>query len=235
MSVDVAVAPDPSDRADVSNASDPMDLCDVTAAPFSGATSSMERCEPRRTRADARRNRIQILRAAESCFAEQGVNVPIDDIARRAGVGVGTVYRHFPTKEALAEAVIVTRIEDLAAEAREAVNGDDPAGALFAFLARIAHEGFAKRDLVEALAGAGIEVKERTAAQKDGLFDAMGELLRRAQSAGTVRPDVELADLFGLVMGTCAFAGNSEQGCSQARMLSVVCDGLRSVTATSPH
>ena len=64
-------------------------------------------------RADARRNRAQILVAAEICFAEQGVGVPIDDIARRACVGVGTVYRHFPTKEALAEAVVVTRMEKL--------------------------------------------------------------------------------------------------------------------------
>ena len=69
-------------------------------------------------RADARRNRAQILLAAEICFAEQGVGVPIDDIARRAGVGVGTVYRHFPTKEALAEAVVVTRVEKLVDEAK---------------------------------------------------------------------------------------------------------------------
>lgn len=178
-------------------------------------------------RADARRNRAQILQAAETCFADQGVGVPIDDIARAACVGVGTVYRHFPTKEALVEAVIVTHMEKLTAEARALATSDDPGGAFFAFLARMAEEGSSKRDLIDALAGAGVEVKERTSPQKSELTDAIGVLLQRAQDAGAVRDDVELADLFGLVMGACAFAGHAESGSSQARMLSVVCDGLR--------
>jgi AcrR family transcriptional regulator len=178
-------------------------------------------------RADARRNRAQILQAAETCFAEQGVGIPIDDIARAACVGVGTVYRHFPTKEALVEAVIVTHMEKLTAEARALASSDDPGVAFFAFLARMAEEGSSKRDLIDALSGAGVEVKERTSPQKSELTDAIGVLLQRAQDAGDVRDDVELADLFGLVMGACAFAGHAESGSSQARMLSVVCDGLR--------
>jgi hypothetical protein len=91
----------------------------------------------------------------------------------------------------------------------------------------MAEEGSSKRDLIDALAGAGVEVKERTSPQKSELTDAIGVLLQRAQDAGAVRDDVELADLFGLVMGACAFAGHAESGSSQARMLSVVCDGLR--------
>lgn len=178
-------------------------------------------------RADARRNRGQILQAAETCFAEQGIGVPIDDIARAAHVGVGTVYRHFPTKEALLEAVIITHMEKLTAEARDLASSDDPGEAFFAFLARMAEEGSAKRDLIDALGGSGLEFKERTSPQKADLTEAIEVLLQRAQQAGAVRSDVELADLFGLVMGACAFAAHIETGSSQARMLSVVCDGLR--------
>jgi AcrR family transcriptional regulator len=175
-------------------------------------------------RADARRNRAQILQAAETCFAEQGVGVPIDDIARAACVGVGTVYRHFPTKEALVEAVIVTHLEKLTGEARRLATSEEAGEAFFKFLAHMAEE---QRDLIDALAGAGIEVKERIGPQKADLTEAIGVLLTRAQQAGEVRCDVELGDLFGLVMGACAFAGHVEAGSSQARMLSVVCDGLR--------
>ncbi len=186
-------------------------------------------------RADARRNRAQILVAAEICFAEEGVGVPIDDIARRACVGVGTVYRHFPTKEALAEAVVVTRMEALVEEARDLAASDDPGEAFFDFLERLSETGTAKRDLVDALSGAGIDVKERLSSEKERLKAAAETLLDRAQKAGAVRGDVSLADLFGLVMGTCASAAHGDIECSQARMFSIVCDGLRvPVAAEAP-
>ncbi len=176
-------------------------------------------------RADARRNRAQILVAAEICFAEQGIGVPIDDIARRACVGVGTVYRHFPTKEALAEAVVVTRVEKLVEEAKSLAASDDPGAAFFGFLRSMSEASLAKRDLMDALSGAGIEVKERLGSTKDELAAAMQNLLRRAKQAGAVRADVDLDDLFGLVMGACSSAQGDAS--SQARMLSIVCDGLR--------
>ena len=196
-----------------------------------GGGRSGEGSEHAFKRADARRNRAQILDAAEICFAEQGVGVPIDDIARRAGVGVGTVYRHFPTKEALAEAVVVTRMQMLVDEAGVLAQSDDPGGAFFDFLALLSKSGSEKRDLMDALSGAGIEVKERLSPEKDKLSAAMGTLLERAQRAGAVRGDVGLPDLFGLVMGTCASATHAETGCSQARMFSIVCDGLRAPSA----
>ena len=142
-------------------------------------------------------------------------------------MGVGTVYRHFPTKEALAEAVVVTRMEKLVEEAGALATSDDPGEAFFCFLGNLAEAGTAKRDLVDALSGAGIEIKERMGSVKENLTAAMGTLLERAQHAGAVRADVELADLFGLVMGTCASAAYAESGCSQSRMFSIVCDGLR--------
>jgi AcrR family transcriptional regulator len=187
--------------------------------------SSGDEAVERTKRADARRNRAEILKAAEICFAEQGIGVPIDEIAKRAGVGVGTVYRHFPTKESLAEAVIFSRMEELAAEARALAESSDPGGALFSFLERLAKEGATKRDLVEALPGSHAEVKRRSESIREDLEGALQDLLKRAQDAGAIRSDIELADLFGLVMGTCQFAG--ESGCSQARMFAVVCDGLK--------
>ena len=84
-------------------------------------------------RADARRNREQVLRAAREAFAESGYGVPLDEIAARAGVGPGTVYRHFPAKEALFQAVVTARIEDLLGDARARADGDDPGGAFSAF------------------------------------------------------------------------------------------------------
>jgi len=178
-------------------------------------------------RADARRNRQQLLAAAEAVFAEEGLNVPVDDIARRAGVGVGTLYRHFPTKEALFEAVIVTHLEHLADEAVAMADSDDPGEALFGYLRRLSEEATAKRDLFDALTGAGINVKDRASGTKERLEQAADVLLRRAQDAGAVRPDVSLEELVGLVMGACLAAEHEPVTCSRARMMEIVCAGLR--------
>ena len=181
---------------------------------------------PPRMRADARRNRAQILAAAEQAFSEEGLGVPVDEIARRAGVGAGTLYRHFPTKEALFEAVVVQHMELLAAEARAALDADSPAAALFGFISRLATEGRTKRNLVDALTGAGIDIKAVAAGPKADFEQAFAALLVKAQQAGEVRPDLTVADLFGLVMGTCTMADDHDDS-SQRRMLSVVCAGLR--------
>ncbi len=178
-------------------------------------------------RADARRNRAHILAAAEEVFAEQGVAVPIDEVARRAEVGVGTLYRHFPTKEALFEAVIAHHIERLTEEARAVAGSEHPGQALFELLGRLAEEATSKRSLVDSLSGAGINVKATNRERKRAFEDAVEVLLDRAQRAGEVRPDVTLADLVGLVMGACSVAGPDATGCSRGRMMAVVCDGLR--------
>jgi AcrR family transcriptional regulator len=177
-------------------------------------------------RADARRNRSRILEAAEATFAAEGLGVPVDEIARRAGVGAGTLYRHFPTKEALFEAVILHHVEGLVVKARSLAGSDRPAGALFEFLEYLAEEAGSKRNLIDALTGAGIDIKASLGAPKQELDESMQVLLDRAQAAGEVRPDVLLDDLVGLVMGACSFAG-TDPACSQARMMAVVCDGLR--------
>jgi AcrR family transcriptional regulator len=183
--------------------------------------------EADRMRADARRNRLAILAAAEEAFAAEGVGVPVDEVARRAGVGAGTLYRHFPTKETLFEAVLVHHIEQLTAEARSLADSDQPGNALFDFLAKLAREAGVKRNLIDALSGAGINIKATASETKAEFEHATEVLLVRAQQAGEARADVTVAELFGLVMGACAFAGNDTSACSHARMIAVVCDGLR--------
>ncbi len=90
-------------------------------------------------RADALKNRERILEAAETTFASLGLSVPIDVVAQRAGVGVGTLYRHFPTKEALFEAIVTTRLEDLLDETKTRCDASDPGDAFFVFLRRFAN------------------------------------------------------------------------------------------------
>src|SRR5436190_8854684 len=114
-------------------------------------------------RADARRNRARVLEVATEVFEKDGIDVPVEEIARRAGLGVGTLYRHFPTKEALFEAIVVGRMQGLVAEARgrlealEAKRGD--AGeAFFAILGRVIEEGALKKDFIDALAGMSFDV-----------------------------------------------------------------------------
>ena len=178
-------------------------------------------------RADARRNRELLLAAAEEAFAESGLGVPVDEIARRAGLGPGTLYRNFPTKEALFQAVIAAHMQRLADHAHRLAEGDDPAAALFEFLELLAEEGTAKKNLIEALMGSGVDVTLDMGPAKQQVDEGASLLLRRAQEAGAVRKDVTVADLFGLVIGACRFPSTGDFEPSPARMISVVCAGLR--------
>jgi AcrR family transcriptional regulator len=171
-------------------------------------------------RADARRNREKVLRAASKAFAASGYDVPLDEIAAMAGVGPGTVYRHFPSKEALFEAVVAARIEDLVADARTREGADDPGAAFFGFLGRIADEAGAKRDTPDAIAIPG--------ALQDALHAALGVLLRRAQQAGAVRGDIDTPDLIALFKAGVAGLRDPSAGPGRRRrVFDVIADGLR--------
>jgi AcrR family transcriptional regulator len=183
---------------------------------------------PRPMRADALKNRRRILEAAEETFAEQGVSVPIDLVAERAGVGVGTLYRHFPTKEALYEAVVLTRIDGLIAAATGYATAPDPGAALFAFLREFAREASMKRDLFEALGAAGIDLKAQCQDRFEQLEMGVDVLLQRAAATGDVRGDVTTKEVIGLVVGTCMATKPSGIASGQGdQMLQIVCDGLR--------
>jgi AcrR family transcriptional regulator len=174
-------------------------------------------------RADARRNRDKVLRAARDAFARSGYDVPLDEIAALAGVGPGTVYRHFPSKEALFEAVTAARMRDLADDARARADDPDPGGAFFGFLSRMRDEAAAKRDTPDAIAVQG--------PLRDAVFAAMQTLLHRAQEAGAVRPDVTMPDLIVLLKGLLRSLQDTPPGgdgeAQRQRLFRVIADGLR--------
>jgi AcrR family transcriptional regulator len=192
-------------------------------------TADAGRCEDgaRPLRADAQRNRARVLEAAESVFAAEGISVPVDLIAEKAGVGVGTLYRHFPTKEKLFEAILIGRIIDIAADARARVDSDDPGAAFFGFLEHLVEESALKRDLIQALLGAGVEIELAAADAKRDLEGAVGELLVVAQRAGAVRGDVSCAVVLSLVGATCIAADQPSKAAVPGELLTIICDGLR--------
>jgi AcrR family transcriptional regulator len=189
-------------------------------------TETPDGCETRPLRADARRNRARIIEAAETVFATDGIEVPVDVIAQKAGVGVGTLYRHFPNKEKLCEAILVERVTSLVADARALADAEDPAQEFFRFLEHFVAEGCAKRDLFIAVSGAGIEFETAMAPLKEELRESLGVLLARAQAVGAVRPDVTANLVMTLTMATCQ-ASVHPGGAPTSDVLGVVFDGLR--------
>ncbi len=152
-------------------------------------------------RADARRNRELVVAAARDLLAEDGIAVSFDAIARAAGVGVGTVYRHFPDRCALFEAVVLDRIVAFVTDAREAADSADPGAAFLGFFGRFVRQVALNQALCDAMDG-GVAVPEQLRAE---FVAALGDLLRHAQDAGRIRPDLSVADVLDLVIGfACA-------------------------------
>ncbi len=175
-------------------------------------------------RADALRNRARVLAAAEEVFAVQGTAASTEEVARKAGVGIGTVFRHFPTKESLLEAVLVTLLERLAGEAEELRSAADPGRAFFGFFARVVAQAATKHAVTEALAEAGVDAREATGRAGPGLRAALGVLLERAQQAGAVRADVGAAEVMALLAGMSYAAGRAG---AREDVLRIAFDGLR--------
>ncbi len=176
-------------------------------------------------RADARRNRARVLAVAAEVFAAEGLSVPVHEIARRAGVGTGTVSRHFPTKEELFAAILLDRMQQLSQRADELAASQAPGAAFFAFFALVAREGAANRGLAEALAGAGYDLE--AAGERAG-FDVSGRLhamLARAQQAGDVRPDVGYLDVKALLAG--CLAREVTDAAALDPVIAVISQGLR--------
>lgn len=181
---------------------------------------------PRSQRADARRNHERVLAAAAEVFSEYGLAGPIDEIARRAGVGPGTIYRHFPTKAALGEAVVRSHLAKFLSTARELCGSDDACGALFSLLRQLINLAEQKRDLVDELARSGVPADQIAAPAKAEVEQVLAVLWVRAQAEGRVRCDIDFQDVSSLVSATCmAVAGQGRR--SADRLASVMCDGLR--------
>ena len=181
-------------------------------------------------RADARSNRARILDAAEEVFGRGGASASTEDVARLAGVGIGTVFRHFPAKAELLDAVLARRFDRMRERAEALGINEDPARALFEMFTAIVSDAPGKIALAEALdeisggADGAASQAERASAE---LRKAVGVLLGRAQEAGAVRADIELPELYALLIGMSrsAAVGSLEPGV-QDKVLGVVFDGL---------
>jgi AcrR family transcriptional regulator len=179
-------------------------------------------------RADARRNRARLLEVAEAVFAAKGIGASTEEIAREAGVGVGTLFRHFPTKEALLETVFVGRLQRLAETAQAISTTEDPGTAFFTFFALVVHEASAKNVFADALEEAGVNVQHATSEVGHQLSRALETLLGNAQQAGTVRDDIGVTELKALLVGASrAVEHTNGDPAIQSRTLAVVLDGLR--------
>jgi AcrR family transcriptional regulator len=173
-------------------------------------------------RADAQRNRAQILATAEQMFARDGLAVSVDDIAKRAGVGIGTLYRHFPTKDALVAAIVIERIAGLAEHTESLLEARDAGPALFALIERMVEEGARKRDFVESLGKADLLMTPALEQSRARYRRALSTLLARAQEQGAVRADVQASDITALVKGVFAADGKA-----RSRLVKILLAGLQ--------
>ena len=158
--------------------------------------------EPRRLRVDAERNRQRLIEAANEMFSERGLDVGVGEIAERAGVGRGTLFRNFPSKEALTAAVVVERIRVMTEEARARLDEDDAGAALSGLLDELLERQQSDRALFEVLADEWMALPEIRAAHEEAL-GILDELVARAQAAGAIRPDVGGVDVLLMVKGIC--------------------------------
>ncbi len=175
-------------------------------------------------RADARRNYEKVLAAAREAFAEGGEATSLEDIARRAGVGIGTLYRHFPNRQALVEALYVHEVEELARSAEE-LDGADPWEALNSWFERLMGYLATKRALAAELTNYLDADAPLFQACRTSLFAAGEPLLKHAQEAEVVRADVDFSDVLHMVIGISKLPGNDPE--QVERIIRIALDGLR--------
>jgi AcrR family transcriptional regulator len=197
---------------------------DTASAERAGSVDRAERDCARPLRADAKRNHDQLLTAARAAFTERGSAASLEDIARRAGVGVGTLYRHFPNRQDLLEAVYVEEVEALCRSAKDFAD-ESSWDALAHWFDRFVDYVATKRALVdEMMTTIGREAPVFRACH-DAIFTAGEPLLERAKADGVVRADVEFIDVIRLVSGVTMIKGAS--GDDVRRVLAMALDGLR--------
>ncbi|MGW0764598.1 TetR/AcrR family transcriptional regulator [Streptomyces sp. NPDC002676] len=197
----------------------------------------MSDARERPLRADAARNRARLLDVATEVFVTRGIGVPTEEIARSAGVGVGTLFRHFPTKEALLEAVMARRVEAMAARTAQLTAEAGPAEAFFACFRLMVEQAAGKDEFTQALAAAGVDVHTSLREPIMEIQARLAELLTGAQEAGAVRRELGLPELTALLAGTSRAMEQLKQleeleqrGADPApreRIFEVVFDGLR--------
>ena len=189
------------------------------------ADASAQTLLTRPKRADARRNYDKVLAAAREAFAEGGESTSLEEIARRAGVGIGTLYRHFPNRQALLEALYVDEVAEVCRAAELVEDGGDPWEALNGWFERLIAYIATKRALAHELLNYLDHDAPLFQVCRTSLFTAGEPLLTRAQEAGAVRPDVTIGDVIQMVVGI-AKVPTSEPGQTD-HLVRIALDGLR--------
>ena len=191
-----------------------------------GSKTSAKRT-PRRPRVDAVRNRERVLEAAKTVFSAGGPEASLEAVARLAGVGIGTLYRHFPTREALFEAVYRREVQQLADLAEKLKGEQDPVEALRHWMRSNVTFVATKKGMSAALALAAYKNPELVSHSFDSLTRAVGGLLDRAIASGKVRDDISPEDLIRALVGMCYMHDQPGWQASVLRLLDVFIDGLR--------
>ena len=191
----------------------------------------VKRSQPARQkpRMDAQRNRQRILKAAKEAFARSGASSSLDDIAKQAGVGAGTLYRHFPTRDALLEAVYRTEVEKLAAAERKFVQAMPPMEALRAWMLLFVDYIVTKQIIAPALntlVGGPSKVFEASGVQIKGAIHA---LVQRAIKSGDIRPDLDPLDLLRALIGVSNVASGPDWPQSARRLVDILITGSRPI------
>jgi AcrR family transcriptional regulator len=184
---------------------------------------------PRKRRTDAQRNRERILEVAKQAFTRSGANASLDDIAKETGVGAGTLYRHFPTRDALIEAVYRTEVEKLAAAQRKFSESLPPIDALRAWMLLFVDYIGTKQIIgpaLNSLVGGPSKLYEGSRAQVQGAIDA---LVKRAIKSGDIRRDLEPFDLLRALIGVSHVASGPDWQQSARRLVDILITGSRSI------
>ncbi|PJI91021.1 TetR/AcrR family transcriptional regulator [Luteimicrobium subarcticum] len=200
----------------------------ATAPADPQSESAQEVARPRPLRADAARNRAKLVAAATEVFGEQGAEASLEEIARRAGVGVGTLYRNFPTRACLIEQVYRESVEDIVSRGAAMRGSREPFEALATWLDQFVAYVARKKGMAAAMRDAmGPESEDVFREQSGRMMGVAGELLGDAQRAGVVRPDVDAFDIMRSVSGMCLAAAAAHDPDSTKRVLRLVLDGMR--------
>lgn len=180
----------------------------------------------RKPRADGQRNRERLMTAAKSAFTEIGAEASLEEIARRAGVGIGTLYRHFPTRDAIIAAVYRREVEQLAGAATRLLESSPPGAALHQWM-RIFVDYIATKKVMASALASMVGAGELYAASGAQITAAMSLLVERAAAAGDIRPDVDPLDLLRGLAGFTYGAANPDWQPSALRLIDLLMDGLR--------
>jgi len=188
----------------------------------------------RKPRADGQRNRERLIDAAKTAFADVGADVSMGEIARRAGVGIGTLYRHFPTRDAIVEAVYRREVRQLGASATRLLDQAPPGEALHEWMRLFVDYIATKRVIASALSSLVGGTSDLFAAAGVMMTDAMSLLVQRAAAAGDIRPDADPNDLLRALLGFTYGATSPGWQASALRLIDILMDGLKPVPGEKP-